>query len=229
MHTHGLCFGFVVVGCQLARSKGAEPVEELARSERVPSQQARGPESLGRLGTQSSSNGPAERASTRPTHKALPSENKRTVMRFVSLIGCLLLIACGCAVTPSRVVVDTDLVGRFEASFDFRAEARIHLKSDHTFEMYSVHWRNLRTNPASEVRESSGHDSGQWSLKGGTVVLISRNGVSTSLKIEVDRDALFLIRDKLRYRMLYPEEPLMTSGPTPVSVAPAVPPESRRP
>src|SRR5258706_14590566 len=74
------------------------------------------------------------------------------VMRFGFLICGLCFLAGGCAMTPGRVVVDGDLAGTFEASFDFRAEARIHLKSDHTFETDSLHWRTLRPRPASESR-----------------------------------------------------------------------------
>jgi hypothetical protein len=99
-------------------------------------------------------------------------------------------------------VTDIDLSGTYVASFDFRAERRIRLKSDHSFEMYSVYWNNLRTTPASEVRESSGRDVGRWTRKGGAVVLVSATGTSSSFQIEPDGEAVCLVAGKLRYRMI---------------------------
>jgi len=128
-------------------------------------------------------------------------------MRPAFLTCTLLLLAGGCVVTPRRAVVESDLAGMFGASFDFHAEARIHLKTDHTFETYTVSWRYPRTTPRNVVPESSGHDSGRWALKDGTVVLVSANGVSSSLKIHIDRETLYLIRDQIRYRRLYAKEP----------------------
>ena len=127
-------------------------------------------------------------------------------MRAFLSVLCLALLTVGCA-SMSSGVANADLYGTFGASFDFHASARIRLKSDHTFEMYTASFSYPPTTPPSAVAESSGHENGRWTLNGKSVVLTSKTGTSQSLEVRFDQGVLFLVRGKLRYRMLYPEEP----------------------
>ncbi len=119
----------------------------------------------------------------------------------------LLALTSGCVTTPRASVGDEEVVGTFAATADLHAESRVHLKRDHTYEMYTLLWHRLRSTPAGEVPESIGYESGRWTLKGRTVLLTSTEGRSLSLQFEHDAGASVLIRGKFRFRMLYPEVP----------------------
>jgi hypothetical protein len=134
-------------------------------------------------------------------------------VRFAFKILSFVLFVSGCATPPDEIASDGSLAGVFGASLDLHASARLRLKSDHSFEMYTQGWGWPKPEIGA-ISESGGPVLGHWRRNRNSVILNLADGRTRVLRVLVDHDVLILTEKNFRYEKLYSEE----SNQTPTSM-----------